>query len=301
MLRTGIVVAGVLLCGCGSGVAPAASGTASRADPRLQAMALPHPAADSAPAATRTIAARWAARRPPATIPGRPIEIRTVEYTATVFNPGSSTAFTAFITTQRTVIVAPSSAAAVEARNAAPARFATPADDSSWRAAGRPSLGQASASGQRQAIAQGQFSFIPQGSTLTYAEAAALPSTPGGIQTALLDHLRPYSGTHPPASLELKQLAYLIAMAPLTNAARAAAWRLVASLPGLHLCAPQHTRIPGPGLQLCIGSPDDQTELTVNPETGAVISVADRLVRGSQLYPHVSPATIVASSTFQAG
>jgi hypothetical protein len=110
-----------------------------------------------------------------------------------------------------------------------------------------------------------------------------------------------YAGQHPPASLELKEVAYLIATAPLTDKVRAAAWQVMASLPGLSIC---HD-LPGqadPGtVDLCIGSSGDQTLLNVDTSTGAIITIADRLRQASPAYPRVTGGTIVGSSTFVSG
>jgi hypothetical protein len=54
-------------------------------------------------------------------------------------------------------------------------------------------------------------------STLTYQQAAELPAERDSLAAVLAGHLSAYAGTHPPASLELKEIAYLIATAPLTD------------------------------------------------------------------------------------
>jgi hypothetical protein len=69
------------------------------------------------------IAARWSAPGAPAPKLSIPIEFRTIDYTATVFNPGASDGFTAFITTRRTTLVTPASAATIDASNGASPRF----------------------------------------------------------------------------------------------------------------------------------------------------------------------------------
>jgi hypothetical protein len=293
-----IAVAGVLLSGCGPGTATTSAGPAFTANPRLHGTEAPQPVPSSAAGVARAIGARWAAAAPAPAL-NTPIEFQTIDYTATVFNPGTPGGFTAFITTRRTILVSPASAATIDASNGAPPRFATPADQALWQAAGRPSLGQAPANGQRLAVPAGQFSFMPQGSTLTYRQAAALPAEPDRLAAAILDHLRPYAGTHPPASLELKQLAYVIATAALSDATRSAAWQVVASLPGLRIC-----RTSGPArpraIELCADSADDETRVGVDLGTGAILTIADRLLRPSPLYPHVPPGTIVGSTTFPA-
>lgn len=292
----GIAVLGGLLCGCGPGSVNADTGSTSAANPQLRASGSPQPMPGSAVGAARAIAARWAAA--PALAFSAPIEIRSIDFTATVFNPGSPDGFTAFITTRRTTLVTSASAARIEASNGARPQFATPADHALWKAAGRPALGQAPAAGQTQIIPTGNYSFIPQGSTLTYRQATAMATEPHQLAASILDHLRPYSGAHPPASLEFKQLAYLIATAPLADAARAAAWRAVASLPGLRTCRTQSGQ-PGPrAITLCIDSADDETLVSVGLDTGAILTIADRLLRRSPVYPHVRAGTIIESSSF---
>jgi hypothetical protein len=254
-------------------------------------------AAGSAVGVAQEIAARWSAPGAPAVTLTAPIEFRTIDYNATVFNPGSPDGFTAFVITRQTTLVTPASAATIDASNAAAPSFATPADQAQWQAAGRPALERAPATGQLQTVPAGQFTFLPQGSNLTYQQAAALPAEPSRLAAVIMDHLGSYAGPHPPASLELKQLAYLIATAPLTDAARSAAWQVVASLPGLGFCQDQpepHT------VKLCVGSADDQTLVNVDINTGAILVIADRLLRTSSAYPHVASGTIVGSSAFLA-
>ena len=301
-LLISIAIAGVLLAGCGSGAAvpPAASGTSAAfaANPRLQATDLPQPAAGGAPEVARTLAARWAAGPWRASLADAAIVFRVIDYDATVFGPRTPGGFTAFITTRRTVVVSATSAAAVTASNAASPRFATSADQVLWEEAGRPSLGQAPAAGQKLAIPAGDYTFLPQGRTLTYRQAAGLPGAPGGLAAVILAHLRAYAGPHPPASLTLRQLAYLIATAPLTKAARSAAWQVVGSLPGLRICQARPGPLQPRTVELCLASADDETLVSIDLGTASILSISDRLLRASPMYPHVAVGTIVGSATF---
>jgi hypothetical protein len=294
----GIAVVGALLGGCGVGPATIGVGPASTADPQLRGTALQQPAPGSAADVAQAIAARWSAPGAPAPALTIPIEFRTLDYTATVFNPGSPEGFTAFITTRHTTLVTTTSAATILASNGASARFATPADESMWHAAGRPSLGQAPATGGTLAIPAGQYTFLPQGSNLTYRQATALPADRDSLASVLAHHLSAYAGRHPPAFLELKAVAYLIATAPLTDEVRAAAWQVIASLPGLRICRNPPSQVRPGTIELCIDSADDETLVNVNPDTGAIVTIADRLMQTSQAYPHVAGGTIVESSTF---
>jgi hypothetical protein len=247
------------------------------------------------------IAARWSASGAPALALNIPIQFRTVDYTATVFAQGSPEGFTAFITTRRITVVTTASAATIVASNGASPRFATPADQAMWQAAGRPSLGQAPATGVTQTIPEGQYTFVPQGRNITYRQAVALPADRDSLAAVLVDHLSAYAGLHPPASLELRQVAYLIATAPLTDRVRAAAWQVMASLPGLRICQGQSSQVQPGAVELCIDSAGDEVTVNVNLDTGAIVIIAERLTKTSPAYPHVAAGTIFGSSTFLAG
>ena len=296
-----IAVAGVLLSGCGAGPATnsaaTGAGPASAADPQLDGSG-PQSAAKSAVGVAQEIAARWAAPGAPAAALGTPIEFRAIDYTAIVTDPGASDGYTAFVTTRRTTLVTPASAATINASNGASPRFATPADQAMWQSSGRPALAQAPATGRTQTVPTGQFTFLPQGSALTYQQATALPAEQGKLAAAIVEHLTPYSGPHPPASLELKQVAYLIATAPLSDAVRSAAWQVVASLPGLAICQNPSGPATPRAIDLCIDSAGDETLVSVNPDTGTILVITDRLMQTSRMYPHVAAGTVVGSSTF---
>jgi hypothetical protein len=293
VLMVSIGSAGVLLAGCGSGTA-----VTFAANPRLQATGLQAGAPERAPSVARALAARWSAARWPAPKAGAAIVIRATYYSATVFSPGSPDGFTAFITTRRAVVVTAASSATITASNAASPRFATPADRALWEEAGRPSLGQAPATGQTQTIPSGDYTFMPQGRILTYRQAAGLPTAPDSLAAVILAHLRPYGGPRPPASLTLKQLAFLIAMAPLTKAARSAAWQVVASLPGLHASQTRLSPAQPGAVELYADFAGEETQVSVDPNTASILSISDRLLRPSPLYPHVAAGTIVAITTF---
>lgn len=297
----GIAAAGVLLSGCGAGPATISAATgagpAYGADPHLDGSG-PQPATRSAVGVAQEIAARWSAPGAPAPAHGTAIEFRTIDYNATVVSPGTPDGFTAFVTTRQTTLVTPASSATIEASNAAAPSFATAADQAQWQSAGRPALERAPATGRTQTVPAGQFTFLPQGSNLTYEQAAALPAQPSRLAAVIENHLRSYAGPHPPVSLTLKQLAYLIATAPLTDATRSAAWHIVASLPGLGLCKDQSGQAEPHTVEICAGAVGEQTLVSVDTGTGAIVTIMDRLLQTSPMYPHVAAGTIVGSSTF---
>ena len=286
------------LAGCGSGNGTTNARPTFTANPSLPGVTTRQSAPMTAAGIARGIATRWAAADGPVSVLNTPIEFREVDYSASVFAPGTSRGFTAFLTTRRTTVVMPSSAAMVDIVNYAPPRFATSIDQSLWKADGRPSLGQAPVNGQRLAFPAGQFSFLPQGSTLTYQQVTSLPSDPHQFAATILGHLHSYAGAHPPASLQLKQLGYLIATSPLSIKARSAAWQALASLPGLSICANQPIQARTHTAELCIDSPTDETQISVDTSAGAILAVTDRLIQSSPLYPHVPAGTVDNSSTF---
>jgi hypothetical protein len=298
------VVLGALLSGCGSGPVTAAArtgaGPASTANPHLAGPGPVRPPASAADVA-RSIADRWSAAGGPTPTTNLPIEFRTIDYTADVFNPGDPEGFTAFVTTRHTTLVTPASAATIDASNDAAPRFATPADQQLWQAAGRPVLERATATGQTRTVPTDQFSFLLQGTNLTYRQATALPARPDPLAAAIEDHLPVHPGAHPPTNLELRLVAYLIATAPLTNAVRSAAWQVVASLPGLFSCGNPAGSAQTRTADLCVDSADEETMVSVSIATGAVLSVGRRLLRTSASYPHVAAGTVVESVTFLTG
>ena len=296
-----IAAIGMLLAGCGSGTAAIATvpgiGVAA-ANPRLPATGLRQPVPEGAPGYALALAARWATARWRDPRAGDPIAFRVLIYSAIVFNPGSSDGFTAFLTTRQTVVVSPASAASIRVTSAGPPRFATPADRVQWEKADHPPLGQLPAAGQRQAIPVGGYSFLPQGSYLTYRQAAALPSLPGRLISVILAHLRTYAGRNPPASLTLRQIAFLIATAPLTKAARSAAWQAIASLPGLRVCQARPSPLQPRQVQLCLASAGEETLLSIDLDTASILSISERLLQPSPMYPHAAGGTIVGSTIF---
>jgi hypothetical protein len=227
---------------------------------------------------------------------GTPVRYHTIEYSTAVGDAGTPGAFTAFVTVSRTITVQTSSAASITTTDNGVLTFTTLSDRDRWVAAGRPALEPVS--GQTVVIPPGQFSFIPQGSTLTYQQAAALPGTADALSDQVLSYLRPYAGSAPPATLVLKLLGNLIAVAPLTAAARSSAWRVAASLPGLRLCGSPTDLSGRRGVGLCVDAGGEEVEVLVGTPAGSVLAVEQRLLRQSLAYPTVPAGSLIASTTF---
>jgi len=133
---------------------------------------------------------------------------------------------------------------------------------------------------------------------MSYRQASALPGTTSAFMAQVLSHLRPFTRTDPPATMVLKQLAYLIAAAPLPVAARSAAWRAAASLPGLHLCGTGTDLSGRRGEGLCVDDAGQEIEILVNKTTGSMLAIEERLERPSPMYPSVSGGSLILSLTF---
>ena len=283
------VIGSAVIAGCGF----------AATHPRLPAAATelnPQPAGRFADSIAMRAAGAGADR--PMGAAGLPVRYRTIEYSAEIFNAGLPGSFTAFVRVSRTKTIQPSSAASIDTFAEGAPGFTSAADRARWQAAGSPSLAPAPPGGQVMSVPAGQFSFIPQGSTLTYQQARALPGSSQGFSAQLLSHLRAFAGPHPLPNLVLTQLAYLIAAAPVTPAALAAAWRMVATLPGLHRCGNGTDLAGRPGQGLCIASGGEETEVLVSPGTGSVLAVEDRLLQPSRMYPMVADGSMVSSATF---
>jgi hypothetical protein len=89
--------------------------------------------------------------------------------------------------------------------------------------------------------------------------ASSLPGTPQGVLDQLMSQLRTFAGPHPPS-----------------KAARAAAWRVLAALPGLRLCGNGSDLAGRCGLGLC----------------------ADSSGEPSRMYPMVPGGRMLSSATF---
>jgi hypothetical protein len=131
---------------------------------------------------------------------------------------------------------------------------------------------------------------------LTYQQAASLPAFPDGIAAAIRDHLK--AGANPPATLVLRQLGYLLAVAPLTDATRTAAWNMLAGLPGLHLCGNGNDLSGRRGQGICVDTKADETEILVDPAVGSVLAVEERIREQSVMYPAVAAGSLIGSDTF---
>jgi hypothetical protein len=217
-----------------------------------------------------------------------------------VQNAGSSDGFTLFATSITYNVVSPDSSAVTETRNLGPARFASSADAQRWKMAGRPPLPDRRTTTGYEESPAGQFSFMPQGLTFTYGQATNMPVRPAGVIAVVRAHLRPYAGPHASSELVLKQLGFLLAVAPLSRKSRQAAWMTLAGLPGARLCGIGTDILGRPGEGICASVPAEEIKVLVRPSTGQVLAVIERLWQPTPLFPNVRAGTVVGSDAFTA-
>jgi hypothetical protein len=234
------------------------------------------------------------------TVPlGQPVRYRDKEFFATVSNAGTPGAFTAFATATREITVQPSSSAHVEVVGYTAPRLLTASEHQRWHDAGEPAFPAGPMAGQSFSISTGMFSFTPQGAPLTYAQARTLPSSPEALRRDLAGHLRPALGSHPPVTAVMTQLGFLLATAPLSRSARAAAWAELASLPGLHLCERGRDPAGRNGQWVCTTSQTREAGVLLDTGTGSVLAVSERILTASrQWFPGVPAGSLVLSDAF---
>jgi hypothetical protein len=291
-----IAVAGLALSGCASGAlrgqaAPQPAG-------QVRSVASAYPAAGSARGLADSIARHIVGGRDPSAVSDAPVTFRDAEYDATITNAGSPGAFTVFATATQEFQVWPSSAAIISTVSAGAPGFPAPQERARWRAAGSPPLPATAASGRPLSLPSGTFTFTPQGSTLSYRQARSMPASAPALYREVLARLRAYAGARPPGTLIARQLGFLLASAPLTQAARAAAWQALGSVPGLRLCGGGADLAGRRGRWLCVSAQGEETEVLVAPMADSLLTVVDRITRPSPLYPGVPAGSIVESDAF---
>jgi hypothetical protein len=297
---TVITVISLLAVGCAAGRPPDAPASAARH--RSAAAGQPRPVnAGSIRAVARLVARRIELTGDGRTRPGEVVKYRDVEYYASVSNVGMAHSFTDFATAAREITVQPSSAAHVAVVRATEPRFAAPSERARWEAAGKPALPGGPAKGQEFSIPAGSYSFIPQGDPLTYRQMRSLSGVPQAIVEAIAARVRSFAGAHPPVTVMMMQLGFLLATAPLPRATRSAAWSALASLPGLHLCGLGRDLAGRRGQQICASTPTEEVEVLMDTGTGSVLAVSQRILRTTSWFPGVPDGSVVQSDAFIPG
>jgi hypothetical protein len=295
-----LICAGMLLSACGGTVASGAASASSHAreagEPRNN-----RNSPGSVARLLRSIAERAESHDPAQGASHGPLTFRDTEYYTSIIAVKPSLAYVYFTTVRRDVTVTRSSAARIKVTTVQPPRFASSADRVHWQAAGSPPLPVAGPEGHVIALGPGEFTFMPQGASLTYADVRSFPGSPRAVRGDVMAHLRAYAGSHPPAELVLRQFGFLLAAAPLAKGARAATWRALASIGGLHMCRPGTDLLGREGQGICAETGQDSTKILVNSETATVLEVEERILKPSRLYPGLTAGTLIESDAFTMG
>jgi hypothetical protein len=257
-----------------------------------------HASPGSAAALVKSMASTAASQGGPRAEAGSPVRFTDTEYYTSVVHAGSPLGYVYFSTMIRDVEVAPSSAARVRVTTAGPPRFASPADRARWQAAGKPPISGPGPATGMIVFPPGQYTFMPQGANLTFAQARSLPASASPLGEQVMSRLRAYAGPRPPVELVVKDFAFLLATAPLTSGSRAAAWTAMASLQGLHRCGTGTDLAGRHGQGICATSSQYRIRVLVSAATASVLSVQERITRPSRLYPGLPAHTLIQSDTF---
>ena len=281
-----------LAAGCGSGPHLASTNCLAQARP---AGVVPN--FHSARQLAALMAGQARAGGPASGRPCQMVHFRVLDYYALVSDPGTATAYTAFAEDSRDVRVSALSSALLHFSNVRAPDFHTASERARWQAAGSPPLPKARPAAT-VAFPRGTFSFLPQGRALTYRDVRSLPTSAKGILVTVAAHLGPAAGTDPSATQMLRQLAFLLATAPLSDAARIATWTAVGSLPGLRLCGGAADLAGRHGEGICAEAAGEQVKIVMDVRRGLVLAVQERLLRQSALYPGVPAGGMYSSDTF---
>jgi hypothetical protein len=186
-----------------------------------------------------------------------------------------------------------------------PVSLATPADAAAWRAAGSPSRWifgagaktqtdtlSAQASAASMSVSDGTVGYIEgdEGS-LTAAQFAALPDTTGGLKALLVGYAKKtWSAQHPGGGgATVDQLVWGEAVAlltdPVTPQVRAAAFKVMAGLPGVRSLGRMHDLLGRTGYGLGLGP-------STSSSVGKQIALIDPngVFLGTALVGHPDPA-----------
>ncbi len=226
------------------------------------------------------------------------VRLREVQLATVVVNAGAPLAFSLFRITTRYTVVTPDSGALIEEALRS-ARFASRLDRAHWLASGKPTLVTSDMRPQREVIPAEQFSFTPEGRTLTYREVRSMPSQPAALEDDVSAHLHRGDTMSPPTSM-LKQYGFLLAAAPVTRAVRRGLFMAIGTLTTLHPCGTGRDLLGRRGRGVCARSGELETEVLFDERSGTVLAVEQRLVGPSSLYPDLPVGTLVESDTFVA-
>jgi hypothetical protein len=229
-----------------------------------------------------------------------PVRFRDTELHVAVANAGEPLAFSLYVSEQQDFTVYPSSASVARVTIDGDVRFVSASDRQHWIAAGRLRLPRASRAGQVATSPAGSFTFLPQGTPLSYRAATALPTSASDVARVVRAHLLPYVGPHPPAALRLREFGFLLGTAPIGRGTRAAILLAVRRLPGLRSCGTQRDPLGRRGVAACIYAANEESVVLFDPRTAAVLAVEQRLRSPAVLFPGLPAGAIIEYDAFSA-
>jgi hypothetical protein len=227
-----------------------------------------------------------------------PLHVFDVEYHGFIENPGTPLGLTMFGATLIDSDIEITSAAVVMHVSLESPRFASRVDRTRWIKAGRPALPSPDNTKTPIIFPYGQFSFLPEGRTLTYRQAFSLPPSPALLSQDITVYVQALTRRPPPPDIMLKEYGFLLATAPLSVAVRSAMWQAIYHLAGVHLCGLRTDLLGRRGLALCAATRLGKTALLVNAQRGVVLAVNEYLEQRSPLFPTVPPGTLLEADDF---
>lgn len=143
----------------------------------------------------------------------------------------------------------------------------------------------------------GAFSFLPVGPRLTFSDVQRLPRSPLGVRQAVEARVSSAGGQASP-TLMLRGYGFLLAVAPLGVATRAAVFTAIESLPGLRVRGAGRDLLGRTGELVAVDDIYDRIELLLDAKTGSVLAVQQRVLRPQPIYPGIGAGTLIESDTF---
>jgi len=132
---------------------------------------------------------------------------------------------------------------------------------------------------------------------MTFEEAQQLPTTTTEIRQAVEAHLS-RSGNYLPPELLLRAYGYLLGVAPLRAATRAAIFSSIASLPTVKARGVGHDLLGRSGYLISADDPYERIELLLDPSHAEVLAVQQRVLTPQAIYPGLASGSLVTSTTF---
>ncbi len=179
--------------------------------------------------------------------------------------------------------------------------FPTPADRSSWIAAGSPDLAESS-SDRRVRRTDRPFAFGSD--SLTYDQLESLPTEPSALASVLGDMVARQRDEIPTTFDAGQARAYLLFtlirdsfQAPTSPALRAALYDLAATTPGLELAGTTTDNAGRTGTAVAVVLGDARFVLIVDPSTGALLETQRIVLRDSDQFPGMTPG-LISRATF---